>query len=150
MLTASFSTIGLPLPSQDGLNIFRISANLVNPQSASSALNLWLAAITSISPLLIPHLSSILLCDLNIDGSFLFHMTRVNCTQAYQPSGTFSSSSLPCSRYMETWSTLFPLGNSNTRLHFLSVYSGELLSDSPAPCNRTKGIHHTRIWVLAP
>ena len=34
-----------------------------------------------------------------IDGSFLFHITSVNCTQAYQPSGAFSSSSWPCSRY---------------------------------------------------
>ena len=47
MLTASFSTNG-PGPAggspQWGPNIFRSSANLVNPQSLSSVLNLWVAA----------------------------------------------------------------------------------------------------------
>lgn len=60
-------------------------------------------------------------CVLYIEGSFGFHMTRVNCTQAYQPSGAFSFSSRPCSRYIETWSTLLPRGNSNTRLHVQSA-----------------------------
>lgn len=43
-------------------------------------------------------------------------MTRVNCTQAYHPSGVFSSSSCPCSKYIETWSTLLPRGKISIRL----------------------------------
>ena len=43
-LTASFSTMGRPLSSHCAAKSFRISANLVKPQSLSSALNRWVAA----------------------------------------------------------------------------------------------------------
>lgn len=117
MFTDSFSIMGRPLSSHDAMKSLRRSPNRVKPQSLSSALNLCCAAVKphQPSPVIASLALSLQWCRY-IDGSFLFHITSVNCTHAYQPSGAFSSSSRPCSRYKDAWSTLLPNGKSNILL----------------------------------
>ena len=117
MFTVSFSIIGRPLSSHDAIKSLRRSPNRVKPQSLSSALNLCCAAVKQhqLSFDVASLVLSLQWCRY-IDGSFLFHITSVNCTHAYQPSCAFSSSSCPCSRYKDAWSTLLPNGKSNILL----------------------------------
>lgn len=98
MLTVSSSIMGRLVDSH-GAKSLRVSRNLVKPQSLSSFVNLWCALWWE-----------------KMVGSFGFHRTSANWTQQLQSSG-ISFASKPCSKYIDTWSTLLPNGNNSIRLH---------------------------------
>ena len=88
----------------------------MKPQSPSSAVNRWVAAVRTPSTDR-PRKSGAVIYPRKKDlteGSFGFHMTRANWTQAYH-SG-WGLSSWACSRYNDAQSVLFPKGNSRTLL----------------------------------